>query len=197
MFKKSCLLVLLVIGLGKLFSQTDSAITQGTIKIIKPDKKLYIKAIPDYKMYRKMTMIKGNNYGAFIQANSMVRSHSADQVIPPLPLIKGYEAPFDYTKYLNSFDVLKNIKGNKDKDTIKVVLYIQSDGQYVYEGSNQNNKEYETKILTAINDLKKWEPAYEFVPKYNTKKKKKTLKFDKNALNTEVHLYVLFSSVPF
>lgn len=52
-------------------------------------------------------------------------------------------------------------------------------------------------VMASLKQIKKWKPAYQFIPAYTNKKKKKNLKYTKENLNAEGILTVIFSSIPF
>ena len=117
------------------FSQTDSSLNTGTIKIAKNKDGLYVKAYVSFDMYRvpKSTYPPNYSYSDIIQYSTKVNITSKDQVINPQPFMEKYVKHFNYSEYFSDIIKLNNINLQKEEvDTLKFIINVLANSQFEY-----------------------------------------------------------------
>ncbi|MGZ4034584.1 MAG: hypothetical protein ACXVP4_06935 [Bacteroidia bacterium] len=181
---------------GVLFSQTDTSITRGTIKIAKANNgEVYIKATADFKTYDvaklKLNFVPGTKF-------------------QPFPVVDGYAYPFNYTQYFN--DCFKTIGADlkgKTLDTLIVEVIILSNGKSYFKEmagddftENVKPEAYDLKELHLnglkfLRKIKRWFPGYIILPKKDKYKGEVVIKPDKKNVDVTGTITIVFSTTPF
>ncbi|OFY87268.1 MAG: hypothetical protein A3F72_17375 [Bacteroidetes bacterium RIFCSPLOWO2_12_FULL_35_15] len=184
------------------FAQNDTTQRHGTIKVVKPhDGEIYIMAIADF---------------ANFELPKVNHDFSKEDLFQPVPVVKGYSNPFNYTKYFNNKFKSEQIdlKG-KTIDTVIFEIKVLANGKtYIKDKSKTmmisglpavyNEKEAGFELnslhlncLTFLKNINQWLPGYVVFPKKDKFKGETVIKPVKNNVTVTGSIMIIFSTIPF
>ena len=202
MRKKVVLFICVLFYTTVSFSQTDTATSHGTIKVVKAKpSEIYIKVVPNFNKYN-LTKIK----------NDVARN----EMYQPFPVLDAYPYPFNYNAYFNNCFRFKEIdlKG-KNADTVVVEVVVLANGKtYIKDKSpsilikgvpatyDAKNDAYELNnlhlnCLNFLKQIKTWFPGYVVFPKKDKYRGQTVIKPDKKNVDVSGTVTIYFSTTPF
>ncbi|MCE9540921.1 MAG: hypothetical protein K8R85_17140 [Bacteroidetes bacterium] len=204
--KKYKFFLLFIFITGFAYSQSKQTKNHGTIKIskVKPDS-IYIKTEINFLQFQEgnKTILRPINI-------------PLNRVIEPFPKVPDNTVPFDYNQFCTKkIKIKKSDLGDKISDTIRIQIKILDNGKGYYKDLtplmvlNGVPAFYDEKMhgykldaihwkcLSALKEIKQWEPAYTVIEIKEKFKKVIVIKQKKKYLSATGILTIVFSSIPF
>lgn len=215
--KKLNLIICLFCNTILSIAQSDSSSTHGTIKISKPEGRLYIKTYTDFHVYYNdpVNALSYSDFVLSIEQQNPVKRSGRFIIMEAIPKISK-DTMFNYTDYFSSNELIKKIRLQSDEtDTVRLLIYVDIKGVVKYTDLAPKEKhgediwvydmrkhEYKIDVVhdktnKVFNELilEGWNPAkIKTLKKYPSKHK---VKYDSTDAYMQGILTIIYSGAPF
>jgi hypothetical protein len=216
--KKLTLIICLFANIGICCAQMDSLSKSGTIKISKPEGKVFVRTFSNFHIYYNdpVNVLTYSDFILNVNQNRPVKTSPRFITIEALPKTADNDTLFDFTSYFLNNKFIQTIRLQKEEtDTVRLLIYVDKKGITKYldlspvehHGEDvwiydMKKREYKIDVVhektkLAFNKLiaDKWSPA-----KIKTLKKqpsKHKIPYDVTDGYMQGILTIIYSGIPF